>query len=88
MLDSSPGVQEQDIEMARAILREYVDLEDKVCIDVREVKTQREGSIHVERSPWSIALEEAFEAKYGVEKGNRIANQVLTRMIIGDETIH
>ena len=57
-------------------------------VGLQEMVITQEGSIRIERPCWVIELEEAFETKYGREKGQKVFNQVITQLLINSEMVH
>ena len=57
-------------------------------IGLHEISVTQEGGIATFRASWVIELEEAFEAKYGEKKGQKIFNEVISRLLINAETVH
>jgi hypothetical protein len=79
---------DKDLNLAQEILERHYDNLEFDAVGIQEVTIIQEGSSSVERADWVVELEELFEKKYGEKKGNLVAQKIMTRLLVKDETVH
>lgn len=77
----------QDFICAKEIIFRHLEGPGQ-SVGLQEMVITQEGSIRIFRSSWVIELEEAFEKKYGQEKGQKVFNRVITQLLINAEPVH
>lgn len=76
------------MQVAQDVLIRFFHDDDTGDFGIEEVTVVQEGSMIVERSDWVVALEEAFQDKYGDKKGLEVTNHVVTSLIVTGNAVH
>jgi len=77
---------DQDLKEANKIMRHYDELEDGIYLV--EIAIGKDSEIEVNPPQWLVDMAWHFDATYGRKKGDVVTRRVLTRFLVGDETIH
>jgi hypothetical protein len=78
---------DNDLKMAWRIIDSYHQLSEEINTQ-EHIALETETPQGIVRADWVVALEEAFEDKYGNRKGHDVACKVLTTLITQNETFH
>jgi len=78
---------ENDLKMAWRIIDSYHQLNNKSDTQ-KHIAFEMQTSQGLVRADWVVALEEAFEAKYGDQEGHDVACRVLTTLITQNAIFH
>ena len=76
-----------DMRFAKDIMHKHME-EDDEFMSLQEIYIHEEGTSQAIWCHWVVELEEKFEEKYGPEKGYKIAQKVITELLLGDEEVH
>lgn len=80
---------EKDMLIARNVINEYATKQNSESLGLFElVVNQKEKRMDFRLSAWVVILAGRFKSLYGVNHGNFVTRQVISRCIIQDATLH
>ncbi|QDQ39139.1 hypothetical protein E3226_001310 [Legionella geestiana] len=80
---------EEDLCVAQEIMEEYAFMKNGGPMGLFEAVIEPMArSVNIRLAGWVSLLAEYFESQYGVEEGERITRQVITRCLVSESTVH
>lgn len=80
---------DKDLQAARVIMEEYANERESDTLGLFEIVVdQAEKKMSFRLSEWVVILAKHFNTTYGVNQGDFITRQVITRCLTQGQTLH
>lgn len=80
---------DRDLQTARTIMEEYANDRESDSLGLFEIVVdQAEKRMSFQLSGWVVILAKHFNSEYGVDQGDFITRQVITRCLTQGQTLH
>ena len=88
-MSQSWPTREEDLQTARIIMEQYANNRDSDSLGLFEVVVdQIEKRMNFRLSGWVLILAKHFVTSYGLNQGDFVTRQVISRCITQDATVH
>lgn len=82
------STKKNDLEVAAIIINKHVSMQEDQRMSLLEFILPTETDEIYEVPDWIADITEYFVEKYGVEKGQQVANRIITKYLLADQIIH
>lgn len=83
------STQSKDMGIAKLVIDQYVEATGVEAVGLFEVVMNPiEKRMDYQLAAWVLVLMQQFAQLYGTEKGDFVTRQVISRCLIGNETVH
>jgi hypothetical protein len=88
-MDSKWPTKEKDMYLAQLIMEEFADKQNSDSLGLFElVVSQEEKRMNFRLSNWVLAIAKQFNHMYGVNQGDYVTRQVISRCMTQGQTLH
>ncbi len=88
-MSQSWPTKEKDLQTASVIMEEYANENESNSLGLFEIVVDQIAKrMNFRLSGWVVLLVKHFTTQYGIEQGDFITRQVISRCIIQDATLH
>ena len=77
-----------DLEAAATIINKRVSMQEEQRMSFLDFILPIEKDEIYEVPEWIDDLSEYFIEKYGIEKGQKVADKIITKYLLADQTVH
>jgi len=81
-------VKKDDLDAAAVIINKRVAMREDHMIEPLDLMLPFDNEELIDIPDWVADIAEYFVEKYGIEKGEQIANHIIMKYLTADQTIH